>query len=98
MIEKKLPISHEVSCLYNVFAFDIEICNVVYSKYCEPYATGLYQPNKLYECFNGDLNKENLAIERSKVHVFLREISNPVLKMIDYVKNTYAGKPKKVVN
>ena len=34
MIEYKFPISYGMNCLYNVFAFDLETCNVEYSEYC----------------------------------------------------------------
>ena len=97
MIEYKFPISYEMNCLYNVFAFDLETCNVEYSEYCEPYAAGAYHLNNLYWCFSGNLDKEEIAIERSKVQVFDRENGDPVLKMIDYVINNYKGKPKYVV-
>ena len=42
VIEYKLPISYEMNCLYIVFAFDLETCNVEYSEYCESYAAGVY--------------------------------------------------------
>ena len=73
VIEYKFLVSYEMGCLYNVFAFDLETCNVDYSEHCEPYAAVVYHPNNFYWCFNGNLDKEELAIERSKVHVFDRE-------------------------
>ena len=48
MIEYKFPISYEINCLYNVFAFDLETCNVEHSEYCESYAAGVYHLNYLY--------------------------------------------------
>ena len=87
VIEYKFPISYVMNCLYNVFAFGLETCNVEYSEHCEPYAVGVYHHNNLYWCFYGNLDKEELAIERSRVHIFDRENDNPVLKVIDYVKN-----------
>ena len=84
--------------MYSVVAFDLETCIVKYSEYCEPYAARVYHFINLYECFNGDLNKSEHAIERSKNHVFDREIGNPVLKMIDYIKNNYKGQPKIITN
>ena len=98
MIEYKFPTSYEMNCLYNLFAVDLETCNVEYSENFEPYASGVYHLNKLYWCFNGNSDKEELAIERSKVHEINRENGNPVLKMIEYVKNNLKGKPKKVIN
>ena len=87
-----------MNCLYDVFAFDLETCNVEYSEYCEPYAAGVYHLNNLYWCFNGSLNKEELAIEGSKVHIFDRENGNPVLIMIDYVIKNCKGKPKYITD
>ena len=89
---------YEKNCFYNVFPSDLETCNVEYSEYCEAYGAGVYHLNKLYWCFNGNLNKEELAIERSKPHVFDRKIGSLVLKMIDYVINIYKSKPKHVIN
>ena len=83
--------------LYGVIAFDVETCNVEYSEYCESIAADMYQLKDLYWCFDGNLNKEELAIDRSKVHVF-DEHSNSVLKIISYVISNYKGKPKYVIN
>ena len=52
-----------------VFAFDLETCDVECSEYCESFSAGVYRLNILYWCFNGSVNKEELAIERSKVRV-----------------------------
>ena len=71
--------------LYGVFAFDLGIGNVETSENCEPFASGVYHLNNLYLCFNGDLNEEELAIERSKVHVFDRENGISVFKKTDSV-------------
>ena len=98
VIKYKFPISYEMNCLYNVFAFDLETCNVEYSECCESYAAGVYHLNNLNWCFIGNLGKKELANERSKVHVFDRENGNPVMEMIDYVRNKYKGKPKYVAN
>ena len=87
-----------MNCLYKVFVFDFETCNVEYSEYCESYGAGVYHLNDLYCCFNGDINKEELAIERSKNLVFERKNGNHVLKMIIYVLIVYKGKPKNVIN
>ena len=91
--EYKSPMSFEMNGSYNVFAFNLEPCNVDYSEYCESYGTGVYHLNNLYWCFIGSLNKEEHAIERSKNHVFDRENGNPVLNLMDYVINIYNGKP-----
>ena len=83
LVENKFPIPNDKNCLYSVFAFVLERCNVKYSEYCEAYAAGAYHPTKMYECFTGDLDEKDLPVERSKVHVFDRKICNPVSKKID---------------
>ena len=82
VIDYKFPIPFELNCLFGVFDFDLRTCNVDYSEYCEAYAVGVYHLNNLYECFSGDLNKEEIAVERSKVHIFDRRNGKPVLKKI----------------
>ena len=94
VIEYKFPISDEMNYLYNVFAFDLETCNAEYSISCEPYAAGVCHPSKLFRYFNGNLDKEELDIARSKVQVLGREKCNPVLKKNDYVINNFQGKRK----
>ena len=98
IIECKFPISYEKNCMFAVFAFDVETCNVENQLYCEAYAAGVYHPNRFNECFNGDSTEKDLEIERKNVDVFDRENNNPVLDMIDFVENKYNGKPKIVTN
>ena len=95
--EYKCSISYEMNCFYNVFAFDIETSNVEYSEYCESYGAAVYLVNNIYWCFNGNLNREEVGIERSEVHIFDRQNGNPVLKMIEYVMNNYKGETKNVI-
>ena len=79
-----------MNCLNNVSVFDLETCNtcnVIFSEHCELYGAGVYHITKLYWCFDGNLSKKQLAIDRSKVHVFDIENGKPVLKKIDYVLN-----------
>ena len=45
--EYKVPISNDKTCMYAVFAFDLETCNVEGQLYCEPYAAGIYRFNRL---------------------------------------------------
>ena len=96
--EYKFPISYEENCMFAVFAFDLETCSVKNQLYCEAYAADVYHPNRLYECFNGDLTEIELEMERKNVHVFDRENGNPVLDMINYVINNYKGKGNIVTN
>ena len=80
--------------MYNAFASYLGTCNVEYSEHCESNGAGVYLLNNLYWCSNGNLDNEELAIERFKVHVFDKENGNSVLKMNDYLANNYKGKPK----
>ena len=98
MIEYNFPTSYEMNCLCNFFPFDLETCNVEYSEYCESYGVGAYHLNKIYRCVKGNLNKEELAIDSSKVHVYDRENGNPVLTINDYVIKNLKGKLKYVIN
>ena len=92
--EYKFPISNEKDCLFAVFSFDLETVNVPYQEFCEAYGAGCYHLDRLKECYNGDLTKEELEIERQYVHIFDRENNNPVLDMIKYIITNYEGKPK----
>ena len=49
VIEHKFPTSNEMNCLYNVFASDLETCNVEYSEYCESYGAGVWHPNNFFD-------------------------------------------------
>ena len=82
--------------MYGGFVFDLETCNAENQQYCKPYAAGVYQLNRLYERFNGDLTDKELQIEREHVDVFDRENSNPFMNMIAYVIGNYKGKAKSV--
>ena len=98
VIEYSFPSPYEKKCMFAVFAFDHETCNLEIQIYCEAYGAGVYHLNRLYECFNGDLTEKELEIERKHVHVFDRENNNPVLDTINYVINNNKGKPKTVTN
>ena len=87
-----------MNCLYIVFAFNLETCNVEESEYCEPYAAGVYHAKDFNKCFNGDSNKAELVTEKSKVHVFNRENSNPFFKKVENDVKNYKGKPEHVTD
>ena len=93
VVEYKFPISNEKDCLFGVFSFDLETVNVSYHEFCETYAAGCYHLDRLKECYNGNLSKEELEIERQNVHIFDRSNNNPVLDMIKYIIANYKGKP-----
>ena len=92
--EYKFPLSNEKDCLCAVFSFDLETVNVPYQEFCEAYGAGCYHLDRLKECYNGDLSKEELEIERQYVHIFDRQNNNPVLDLIKYIITNYEGKPK----
>ena len=94
VVEYKFPISNEKDCLFAVFSFDLETVNVPYQEFCETYAAGCYHLDRLKECYNGNLSKEELEIERQNVHIFDRANNNPVLDMNKYIIANYKGKPK----
>ena len=71
------------NCLYSIFAFNLENCNVGSSEVCESHAAGAYYLETSSECFNKDSNENGLVVERSEAHVFEKKNSNPVLKMIE---------------
>ena len=77
-----------------MFSSDLETVNVPYQEFCEKYAAGCYQLDRLKECYNGDLTEEELEIERRHVDIFDRANNNPVLDMIKYITTDYKGKPK----
>ena len=58
VVEYQFPITYEINCLYNVFAFALETCNVENSKFCDSYAAGVCHLKNWFECFNGDLNND----------------------------------------
>ena len=91
VVEYKFPISNETDCLFGVFSFDLETVNVSYHEFCETYAAGCYHLDRLKECYNGNLSKEELEIERQNVHIFDRSNNNPVLDMIKYIIENYKG-------
>ena len=65
-----------------------------FQEFCEAYAAGCYHPDRLKECYNGDLTEKELEIERQHVHIFDRANNNPVLDMIKFIITNYKGKPK----
>ena len=65
VIEYKFPTSYEKDCMFAVFAFDLETCNVENQLYCEAYAAGFYHLNSLYECFKGDLTKKRVRYRKT---------------------------------
>ena len=96
--EYKFPLSNDKNCVFAVFAFDLETCNVENQFFCEAYVAEVYHLNGLYEFFNGDLTEKDLEIERQHVHVVDQENGNLVLDIINYVVNNYKGKQKIVTN
>ena len=45
--EYKFPISNKKDCLFAVFSFDLEFVNMPYQEFCETYAAGCYQLDRL---------------------------------------------------
>ena len=74
--------------------FYLETVNVPYQQFCERYAAGCYDLDRLKECYNGDLTEEELEMERQHDHIFDRANNKPVLDMIKSVTTNYKGQPK----
>ena len=98
VIEYGFPISYEIKGIYVVFALDLETYNVEKQLVCEPYAAGVYHPNRFYKCYIGELTEEELEIERENVHLYDSENNNPVMDMVSYVIENYKRKPKFITN
>ena len=64
MIEYIFPISYGMICFFKVIDFNLKTCNVEYSEYCESYGAGVYHLSKLCWCFNGNIGRDELAVEK----------------------------------
>ena len=81
---------HEtIDQLENVFVFDLETHND--NEFAETYAAGLYNVNRLRECWNRDLSSHELVIERKNVTVFDASNGNCVMNMLKYISDNYVG-------
>ena len=88
-IRYRFPKHETIDQLKNVFVFDLETHND--QEFAEAYAAGLYDVNRLRECWYRDLNTNELIIERKIVTVFDASNGNCIMNMLKYISENYDG-------
>ena len=73
----------------NVFVFDLETHND--QEFAEAYAVGLYDVDRLKDCWYRDLNKNELIIERKHVNIFDASNGICIMNMLKYISKNYDG-------
>ena len=85
----RFPKHETIDQLENVFVFDLETHND--QEFAEAYGAGLYDVNRLRECWHRDLNSNELIIERKHVTVFDASNGNCIMNMLKYISENYEG-------
>ena len=85
----RFPKYEPINQLENVFVFDLETHND--QEFAEAYGVGLYDVNCLKDCWYGDLNSNELVIERKHVNVFDSSNRNCIMNMLKYISESYDG-------
>ena len=88
-IRYRFPKYEKIDQLKNVFVFDLETQND--QEFAETYAAGLYDVNRLRECWHRDLTPHELVIERKNVTVFDASNGNCIMNMLKYISENYDG-------
>ena len=88
-IRYRFPKYEKIDQLENVFVFDLETHND--QEFAETYAAGLYDVNRLRECWHRDLTGDELVIERKNVTVFDASNGNCIMNMLKYISENYDG-------
>ena len=88
-IRYKIPKHETIDQLENVFVFDLETHND--EEFAEAFAAGLYDVNRLRDCWHRDLTSNELIIERENVTVFDASNGNCVMNMLKYIPENYEG-------
>ena len=91
-IRYRFPKYEPIDQLENVFVFDLETHND--QEFAETYATGLYDVNRLRDCWHRDLTSNELVIERKNVTVFDASNGNCIMNMLKYISENYDGDEK----
>ena len=86
-IRYRFPKHETIIQLENVFVFDVETHND--QEFAEAYAVGLYDVNRLKDCWYRDLNSNELMIERNNVNVFDNSNGNCIMNMLKYISKNY---------
>ena len=85
----RFPKYEKIDQLENVFVFDLETQND--QEFAETYAAGLYDVNRLRDCWHRDLTGDELVIERKNVTVFDASNGNCIMNMLKYISENYDG-------
>ena len=88
-IRYRFPKYEPINQLENVFVFDLETHND--QEIAEAYAAGLYDVNRLKDCWHRDLNSNEIEIERKHVNVFDASNGNCIMNMPKYISENYDG-------
>ena len=88
-IRYRFPKHEIIDQLENVFVFDLETHND--NEFAETYAAGLYDVNRLRDCWHRDLTPHELVIERKNVTVFDASNGNCIMNMLKYISENYDG-------
>ena len=95
-IRYRFPKYGKIDQLENVFVFDLETQNDL--EFAEAYAAGLYDVNRLRECWHRDLTGDELVIERKNVTVFDASNGNCIMNMLKYISENYDGDEKTYID
>ena len=85
----RFPKHEPIDQLKNVFVFDLE--THIDQEFAEAYGVGLYDVNRLRECWYRDLTPRELMIERKNVTVFDASNGNCIMNMLKYISKNYDG-------
>ena len=95
-IRYRFPKHETIDQLENVFVFDLETHND--NEFAETYASGLYDVNRLKDCWDRDLTSNELITERNNVTVFDASNGNCVMNMLKYISENYDGDERTYVD
>ena len=95
-IPYRFPKHEPINQLENVFAFDLE--THIDQEFAETYAAGLYDVNRLKDCWYRDLNSDELIIERKNFTVFDASNGNCIMNMLENISKNYEGDDKTYID
>ena len=85
----RFPKHETIDQLKTIFVFDLETHND--QDFAESYGVGLYDVNRLRECWHRDLNSNELVKERKNVTVFDASDANCIMNMLKFISENYDG-------
>ena len=95
-IRYRFPKNEAIDQLENVFVFDLETHND--QEFAEAYAVGLCDVNRLKDCWQRDLNTNELIRERKHVTIFDASNGNCIMNMLKYISKNYEGDEKTYID